>query len=676
MIVETHTSTTTWVAPAGTTTVQIEAYAGGGGGTNASGRSQFSGGAGGQYAICTSLTVVPGNGYILTVGAGGAFNGSATPGSPGGDSWMSDTGSAPTSVAHGALAKGGAGAGISAGGTGSGAGGIGNTVNAGGSGFFGTITASGGGAGGPTGAGGNASQFTGGTAGGGDAGAGASSGGAANNYGGGGADTTAGAPGVIVLTYSTVPGAPTIGSAIGASATSATVTWTAPGSNGGSAITGYTITPFPAGSSTTVGVVTTGTATGLTAGPYTFKVAAINANGTGSPSASSNLAYVGSTGSLAGTFGGTGTGISYAGRGTGVLAGAFGGSATAILGLHPTGALGGTFGGSAGGVLTYYSSGSMVGTFGGMAAPVPGNLLPPDVSAVAGYDGTTPIITITVVPNILNIFGEFNLGITLLRNDGTYVIGASPLDYLVFSSHTVSVAIVDEMAPYGLPTTYIAAATILGGAISPPSVPSLPVMMGQAPDTTDLYNRMGWAQDEDTSGLLEQWLSGIGGMLQIVDNLVRDGEGLDDTPAPGWSQVLDINRAPTYVLPWLAQFLGVRLDPALRDDEMRYQIENPAGFARGTPGYIIARANQYMIPGWTIVLHERDTSPYHLSIDVPQAGVAGVSSYLSIWQENPTYAAIQANYATYQAIWFIDSEIIAAIDATIPGGIMYVINFT
>src|ERR1019366_3206525 len=69
---------------------------------------------------------------------------------------------------------------------------------------------------------------------------------------------------------------------------SATVTWTAPTSNGGSAITGYVITPS-SGSPVTVGNVLTSTVTGLTNGTaYTFKVAAINAVGTGPQSAASN----------------------------------------------------------------------------------------------------------------------------------------------------------------------------------------------------------------------------------------------------------------------------------------------------------------------------------------------------------------------------------------------------
>ena len=68
----------------------------------------------------------------------------------------------------------------------------------------------------------------------------------------------------------------------------AKVTWTAPSANGGSAITGYTVTASPGGKTATAGTTTSATVTGLTNGTsYTFTVKATNAAGTGAASAAS-----------------------------------------------------------------------------------------------------------------------------------------------------------------------------------------------------------------------------------------------------------------------------------------------------------------------------------------------------------------------------------------------------
>ena len=89
------------------------------------------------------------------------------------------------------------------------------------------------------------------------------------------------------VTPSTVPGAPTIGTATAGNA-QATVTFTAPASNGGSAITGYTVTSNP-GNFTGTGTASPITVTGLTNGTaYTFTVIATNANGNSLPSSASN----------------------------------------------------------------------------------------------------------------------------------------------------------------------------------------------------------------------------------------------------------------------------------------------------------------------------------------------------------------------------------------------------
>jgi hypothetical protein len=89
----------------------------------------------------------------------------------------------------------------------------------------------------------------------------------------------------------TVPAAPGSVSAVAGNA-SATVTWTAP-SNGGSAITSYTVTPYISGTAQTAttvsGSATSAAVTGLTNGTtYTFTVTATNAVGNGPASAASN----------------------------------------------------------------------------------------------------------------------------------------------------------------------------------------------------------------------------------------------------------------------------------------------------------------------------------------------------------------------------------------------------
>jgi hypothetical protein len=86
-----------------------------------------------------------------------------------------------------------------------------------------------------------------------------------------------------------IPGAPTIGTAVGGIA-QATVTFTVPASNGGSAITSYTATSTPGNLTGSCSAPCTSiTVNGLTNGTaYTFTVKATNAVGAGAASAASN----------------------------------------------------------------------------------------------------------------------------------------------------------------------------------------------------------------------------------------------------------------------------------------------------------------------------------------------------------------------------------------------------
>jgi hypothetical protein len=91
-------------------------------------------------------------------------------------------------------------------------------------------------------------------------------------------------------TTPTVPAAPT-GVTATAGNTQASVSWTAPSSNGGSVITSYTVTPYIGNTAQPASTVSGSptTVSGLTNNlTYTFTVSATNSVGTGAPSAPSN----------------------------------------------------------------------------------------------------------------------------------------------------------------------------------------------------------------------------------------------------------------------------------------------------------------------------------------------------------------------------------------------------
>lgn len=200
---DTFSSSGTWSAPAGVTSVTITAWGGGGGGMSGTAASGKGAGGGGAYSSGT-VTVTPSNNYTVTVGTGGS------PGSGGGDSWFSTTGTvlakggatgtATTGGAGGALASGvgtvkhSGGAGGNQSGNGKGGGGGGGSATASADGGGGTASNNGGSGGSGQGAGGG---------GGGNGGTGSTGNPPGGGGGGGGAGAASGggAAGEIDITY-------------------------------------------------------------------------------------------------------------------------------------------------------------------------------------------------------------------------------------------------------------------------------------------------------------------------------------------------------------------------------------------------------------------------------------------------------------------------------------------
>ena len=77
--IQIFTSSGTFTAPTGVTKVYISMCGGGGGGTS-NNNGNHGGGAGGGYLLNYPFTVTPGNGYTVTIGAGGAAGNPASAG--------------------------------------------------------------------------------------------------------------------------------------------------------------------------------------------------------------------------------------------------------------------------------------------------------------------------------------------------------------------------------------------------------------------------------------------------------------------------------------------------------------------------------------------------------------------------------------------------------------------
>lgn len=113
----------------------------------------------------------------------------------------------------------------------------------------------------------------------------------------------------------------------------------------------------------------------------------------------------------------------------------------------------------------------------------------------------------------------------------------------------------------------------------------------------------GWATLHLCAAIVE-------GNLAFVHTLVTEDE------APGWQILLDPDRCPAVALPYLAQFVGAKLEPGMTEEQQRDAIRAPEGFGRGTPAAIEAFVKRYLTGTKTVLLTERYTgNPWRLRIE-------------------------------------------------------------
>ena len=183
------------------------------------------------------------------------------------------------------------------------------------------------------------------------------------------------------------------------------------------------------------------------------------------------------------------------------------------------------------------------------------------------------------------------------------------------------------------------------------------------------YQFLSWLEGAISGGSLNN-TSASG--LQELDNLCRDSEY-----GVGWSSVMDVSRCPTYALPWLAQFVGVRFSSTTIGDDsaMRLAILAESSFNRGTPAAIANAVAPYLGPGGFVQIIERYPTPYSFLVKI--YGALGALTYGELAKKEGTYQAVATAYATYAAMDGSQSEATAtsAVQNAVPGGLVVTVQF-
>lgn len=151
-----------------------------------------------------------------------------------------------------------------------------------------------------------------------------------------------------------------------------------------------------------------------------------------------------------------------------------------------------------------------------------------------------------------------------------------------------------------------------------------PVVSGSAEELFAAIAPISELDSDDTDWALLRLCDAPGRQLQDVEDLIRDTDA-----GPGWSSIVDVDRAPDTYLPWLAGLVGVRLVSGTAAGVQRDLIRAMPGFGRGTPGAIRAAIAPLLTGTQTISIMERDGGAYRLT----------VQTYTS---ETPDPAAVEA----------------------------------
>lgn len=137
--------------------------------------------------------------------------------------------------------------------------------------------------------------------------------------------------------------------------------------------------------------------------------------------------------------------------------------------------------------------------------------------------------------------------------------------------------------------------------------------------------------------------------LEPVNEIVRERGD-----SPPWGVLFDVDNCPAWALPFLAQYVGVVITPEMSEDQIRNEILEPTGWARGREPAIRIAAQRTLTGDQRVIIRPR----------TPEAGVHYIRTLKSETpDEERTRAVLRAALPAWEVLDY------AAIDGVTWGDI-------
>jgi hypothetical protein len=129
--------------------------------------------------------------------------------------------------------------------------------------------------------------------------------------------------------------------------------------------------------------------------------------------------------------------------------------------------------------------------------------------------------------------------------------------------------------------------------------------------------------------------------LQILDSLVHS-DGGDDA----WAPMVDLERTPDAFLEWLGQFIGYRMSIPLTPNGLRQALRDKGNWGRGTPEFLANSIKTFLTGTQTVIITERDTSPYHVTVQTYASETPGSTTVINNVLQANKPAGLVLSYST------------------------------